>query len=121
MDRATLVARLRESFLKKKSDGLIVDAIGLVPAYHGIFPNCYTLGVSAPSLHGKDNYDKMDFIIDILFECLTEEERGHIDRVRVFNSLEELDLARENDFEEFPYEGYDTPVRVLRAELFEVA
>ena len=121
MDRAALVARLRESFLKKKSDGLIVDAIGLVPAYHGLFPDCYTLGVSAPSMSGMELYDKMDYIIDILFECLTVDERGHIDRVRVFNSFEELDTAREKDFEEFPYEGYDTPVRALRAELYEVA
>ncbi|WP_255717420.1 hypothetical protein [Dyadobacter fanqingshengii] len=39
MDKATLVRRLKESFLQKRSSGLIIDAIGLVPAYHGLVEN----------------------------------------------------------------------------------
>ncbi|MCF0062310.1 hypothetical protein MUK70_02855 [Dyadobacter chenwenxiniae] len=121
MDKATLVKRLKEAFVEKRNAGLLVDAIGLVPAYHGAVDDCYTLGVSAPSLKDIHVYAKMGAIIDILFECLTSEERAFIDRVRVFNNVEELESAKENEFEEYPYEGYDSYARAPKAELYEVA
>ncbi|MCF0048851.1 hypothetical protein LXM25_02205 [Dyadobacter sp. LJ53] len=120
MDKATLVKRLKESFLQKKSSGLVIDAIGLVPAYHGLVENRYTLGVSAPSLIGMHIHEKIGLIIGLLFESLTLEERTFIDRVRVFNNVEELESAKENEFEEYPYEGYDSYARAPKAELYEV-
>lgn len=49
----------------------------------------------------------MDIIIDILFEHLSLEGRAFIDRVRVFDNIEELDYYKINDFEEYEYEGYN--------------
>ncbi|MCF0041703.1 hypothetical protein [Dyadobacter fanqingshengii] len=49
------------------------------------------------------------------------EERTFIDRVRVFENIAELEAAKENEFEEYPYEGYDSYARVPKAELYEVA
>ncbi len=113
MDKATLVNRLKQVFHEKRSEGLVVDAIGLASAYHGLVQNRYTLGVSAPSLVEMDKYDKMDLIIDILFECLSQEERAFIDRVRVFDNIDELDYYKINDFEEYEYEGYNGSTRRL--------
>lgn len=50
MDKATLVERLKKIFHARRSEGLVVDAIGLASAYHGVINHRYTLGVSAPSL-----------------------------------------------------------------------
>jgi hypothetical protein len=101
MDTAALVNRLIALFVEKKNKGLIVDAIGLAPAYHGMVRDRYVLGVSAPSLRGKDNYDKISIITDALFESLAVNERIMINRVRVYNNIEELNFYKENDFEEF--------------------
>jgi hypothetical protein len=101
MDTTALVNRLIDLFVEKKTKGLIVDAIGLAPAYHGLVPDRYVLGVSAPSLRGKDNYDKISIITDAIFESLAIEERIMINRVRVYNNIDELNFYKENDFEEF--------------------
>lgn len=119
MDKPALVKRLKDIFHEKRKEGLIVDAIGLASAYHGLKTDRYTLGLSAPSLVAMDKYQRMDVIIDILFECLSLEERGFIDRVRVFDNIEELNDHKINDFEEYEYEGYNGVQRTL-PELYEV-
>lgn len=119
MDKSALVKRLKDVFHEKRKEGLVVDAIGLASAYHGLKKDRYTLGLSAPSLVEMDKYEKMDLIIDILFECLSQEERAFIDRVRVFNNIEDLDDHKINDFEEYEYEGYNGVQRRL-PELYEV-
>lgn len=101
-----LVAVLTKVFQEAKKDGLIVNAIGLAPAYHGMVKNRFTVGISAPSLSGVHKYDKMEIIIKFLWSKLTLDERGMIDRVRVFDNEEILDDLKYNDFEDYPYEGY---------------
>lgn len=102
-----LVETLRRIFRNRKSEGLIVDTIGLASAYHGLVRDRYTLAVSAPSLSGKTKFEKIQAITSLLFSDLTFDERQFIDRVRVYDSAEELDNYRFNDFEEYPYDGYN--------------
>lgn len=106
MAAKVLVETLTKVFQEAKSEGLIVDAIGLAPAYHGMVKDRYILGVSAPSLFGVHKYDKMEIIIKLLWSHITREQRGMIDRVRVFDNVEDLDDHKYNDFEDYPYEGY---------------
>lgn len=101
-----LVETLTKVFQEAKKDGLVVDAIGLAPAYHGMVKDQFVLGVSAPSLLGVHKYDKMSIIIQLLWPRITREERGMIERVRVFDNVEDLDDHKYNDFEDYPYEGY---------------
>lgn len=103
---APLVKVLQDAFRAEKKVGLKVDVIGLAPAYHGLVKDQYILGVSAPSLCGTDDFDKIRAITKLLFTYLTFEERKMIDRVRVFDNVEELDDHKVNDFEDYPYEGY---------------
>ena len=102
----SLVKILQDAFRAERKDGLIVDAIGLAPAYHGLVKDQYILGVSAPSLTGIHDFDKIRAITKLLFTHLTLEERKMIDRVRVFDNIEDLDDHKYNDFEDHPYEGY---------------
>ena len=106
MVATALVETLQKMFHEAKKDGLIVDAIGLAPAYHGMVKNRYVLGVSAPSLSEVHKYERMEIIIKLLWERVTREERGMIDRVRVFDNINDLDDHKYNDFEDYPYEGY---------------
>ncbi|SEJ54976.1 hypothetical protein SAMN05216327_112186 [Dyadobacter sp. SG02] len=108
-----LVATLTKVFQEAKNEGLIVNAIGLAPAHHGMVKNRFVLGVSAPSLSGVHKYDKMAIIITLLWSKLTLDERGMIERVRVFDNEEILDDLKYNDFEDYPYEGYDGIQRKL--------
>lgn len=106
MVATALVETLKNVFHEAKKDGLVIDAIGLAPAYHGMVKGRYTLGISAPSLSGVHGYDKMEIILKLLWQRITLEERGMIDRVRVFDNVEDLDDHKYNDFEDYPYEGY---------------
>lgn len=101
-----LVEALTKVFKDAKKDGLVVDAIGLAPAYHGMVNDQFVLGVSAPSPSETHNDDKMQLIINLLWSRLTREERGMIERVRVFDNVEDLDDHKYYDFEDYPYEGY---------------
>ncbi|WP_031528560.1 hypothetical protein [Dyadobacter crusticola] len=121
MDKDTLVERLKTIFRNKRKDGLYIDAIGLAPAYYGLIKDSYTLGVSAPSLKGKIFADKAAVIIDIMFENLTSDERGLIDRVRVFDTVDELNEHRDRDFETWYDEDYQYDPRKKIAELHEIA
>ena len=107
MVATALVETLQKMFREAKKDGLIVDAIGLAPAYHGMVKDRYILGVSAPSLSEVHKYERMEIIIKLLWQRVTREERRMIDRVRVFDNIEELDEHKYNDFEDYPYEGYE--------------
>jgi len=66
----------------------------------------YTLGVSIPIVPATETKDKMEIVFNIIWRHLTMDERRFIDRVRVFDSIEELDDHKYNDFEQYPYEGY---------------
>lgn len=99
MDSKELVEKLKRVFREKVDSGLEIDAIGLAPAYGSLIPDCYVLGVSAPSMNGMDCYEKMDFVIDILFEKFSEGERRMIDRVRVYDSVKELKSHADTDFD----------------------
>lgn len=101
-----LVTRLTKVFQEAKKEGLIVNAIGLAPAYHGMVRDRFVLAVSVPSLSGVHKYDKMRIIIKLLWSHLTLEERGMIERVRAFDNIQDLDDHKYNDFEDYPYEGY---------------
>ncbi len=119
MDTTALVNKLKTLFLNEKSKGLLVDAIGLAPAYGGLVSDSFVLGVSAPSMAMIDCYDKMDIIIDLLFANLNEAERRMIDRVRVYDSINELKSHAENDFDESSC-ACERPLQ-LNAALYEMA
>lgn len=106
MAATALVKALQNAFRSEKKDGLVVDAIGLASAYHGLVKDQYVLGVSAPSLTSLHESDQIRRIIKLLFTYLTPEERMMINRVRVFNNIEELDDHKYNDFDDYQYEGY---------------
>ncbi|SDG49549.1 hypothetical protein SAMN04487996_11969 [Dyadobacter soli] len=106
MAATALVKALQDAFRSEKKNGLLVDAIGLAPAYHGMGKDCYVLGVSAPSLTGLHDFDQITRITKLLFTYLSFDERRMINRVRVFNNIEELDDHKYNDFDDYPYEGY---------------
>lgn len=83
-----------------------MDMIGIAPAYEGLVNNSYILAVSAPSLakeHGSSL--KADRIIDVIYDKLTPEQRSVIDRVRVYNSAEELKQHAKCNFDHSFY-GY---------------
>jgi hypothetical protein len=119
MDKTQLVDRLRAVFLEKKREGLHVDAFGLAPASREFVTNSYVLGVSAPSLIGLDVYDKMRTVIQILFERLTEDERGMINRVRVYDNSEELNYYKESGFEKSGPDDFHN-MKLTSPELFEL-
>lgn len=92
MDTQTLLNSLDQAFGAERDKGLVVDRFGLAPAYQGMVENSYILGVSAPSLATSFDYnDKADTIIDVLFSRLTPEQRKPIDRVRVYDSVDEYE------------------------------
>jgi len=113
MAATALVKALQDAFRSEKKDGLIVDAIGLAPAYHGVGKDRYVLGVSAPSLADLHEFDQLRRITKLLFTYLSFEERRMINRVRVFTSVQELDDHKYNDFDDYPYEGYEGIQRKL--------
>lgn len=121
MGRAILVTKLRAVFEdSQKNKGLGIDAFGLADAYEGMAGDSYILGVSAPKLSDLSCYEKMDLIVDILFENLTFEERKMIDIVRVYNSVDELKSHASSDFESSSCDVCEKPMRT-EPELFEFA
>ncbi|CAG5074991.1 hypothetical protein DYBT9623_05533 [Dyadobacter sp. CECT 9623] len=120
MDRNTLVRTLAELFVDdEKVNGLVVDAIGLAPAYNGMVKDSYVLGVSAPGMEGRDCFEKADTIIDLLFAHLSEDVRRMIDRVRVYESADELKSYADNDFNSDYCDVCERPVN-LNAQVYEV-
>jgi hypothetical protein len=120
MDRSALVETLRDLFKdKEKIGGLTIDAIGLAPAYSGIATNSFVLGVSAPGMNGRDCYEKADRIIEILFAHTSVDVRRMINRVRVYDSKDELRSYAANDFDRNDCDVCERPV-TLNAQTFEM-
>ena len=100
-----LLNELAELFLAERANGLYVDCVGLVSAYGGMVGESYILGVSAPNLGRGNCSDKTDTIIDVLFDKLPASQRAMIDRVRVYDSADELRLHERCNFDD-SYHGY---------------
>lgn len=120
MDRDTLVEVLRELFSDTEKVGIIIDAIGLAPAYSGMVKNSYVLGISAPGMEGRDCYEKADVIISLLFRHVAPDVRKMIDRVRVYDSRDELRSHASNDFDSDDCDVCARPVN-LNAQMYEMA
>ncbi len=115
MDIQTLLNNLEQAFEAERSSGLVVDRFGLAPAYQGMIEHAYILGVSAPSLQSSFNCnDKADTIIDVLFSRLTPEQRKPIDRVRVYNSVEEYERHAGCNFDDSYYGYCEAPLRLTQ-------
>jgi hypothetical protein len=121
MDTAALVSRLKDMFFMERKNNLVVDSFGLAPAYRGFITDSYILGVSAPSLRHLDCFKKMEVIINAMFANLTEDERGFIDRVRVYDNAEDLKRYKEYDFEELACGVREGSTRELTTQLYEMA
>jgi len=115
MDKDLLVEKLRTVF--REAQGLTVDAFGLAPAYGGMVRNSFVLGVSAPSMVGDEQPDKIQKVIGLLFSRLEPDERRMIDRVRVYDNAKELKKQAQSGFEEIS--GTDNCIR-FDAELFQL-
>jgi hypothetical protein len=121
MDRNALVATLKDLFRDKaKTGGITIDAIGLGPAYSGVATNSYVLGVSAPGMEGRDCYEKADKIIGILFANTTVDVRKMINRVRVYESADELRSYASSDFDRSDCDVCERPLS-LNAQMYEMA
>lgn len=120
MDRDTLVNTLKSLFQDRGRTGITIDAIGLAPAYSGMVKNSYVLGVSAPGMDGRDCYEKADVIISLLFRYVSSDLRRMIDRVRVYDSQEELRSYASNDFDSDSCDVCERPMN-LNAQLYEMA
>ncbi len=121
MDTTTLVDKIADIFRNEKGNiGFIVDGIGLAPAYGGVVSNSFVLAVSIPNKADLDCYDKIDIIIDLLSAKLDEADSKTIDRVRVYDSFQELKQNAENNFDDDTSCSCERPMQ-LSAELFEVA
>ena len=120
MDIKSIVEKLEKAFQEKKAEGLVIDAIGVAPAFRGLIKNSYTLGVSAPSMVGWDEYRKIDTMVDLLFEVLTVEERILINTVKFYDNKKELRQYLSFDFKDQFSEDFENIVQ-FQNELFEVA
>ncbi|WP_031529821.1 hypothetical protein [Dyadobacter crusticola] len=121
MDRNALVDVLIDLFTNsEKVNGMEIDAIGLAPAYNGMLKDTYILGISAPDMPGSDCYEKADIIIDILFAHLSPDIRKMIDRVRVYDSKEELASHADNDFNSDYCDVCERPVN-MNARVYNMA
>lgn len=115
MDTQTLLNSLDQAFGAERDKGLVVDRFGLAPAYQGMVENSYILGVSAPSLATSFNCsDKADIIIDVLFSRLTPEQRKPIDRVRVYDSVDEYERHAQCNFDDSYYGYCEAPLRLTQ-------
>ena len=111
MGTESLLNSLVSLFRDERSSGLLIDRVGLAPAYDGMVKESYILAVSAPSLAMRyDCGDKADTIIDLLFAKLPKEERVLIDRVRVYDSAEELERHARCNFDEQFYNYCEAPL-----------
>lgn len=100
-----LLTILADLFRAERMNGLYVDCVGLVFAYGGMVGESYILGVSAPDLGHGNCSDKTDIIIDVLFAKLPANQRAMIDRVRVYDSADELQRHERCNFDD-SYYGY---------------
>ncbi|RYF72305.1 MAG: hypothetical protein EOO39_12410 [Cytophagaceae bacterium] len=119
MDKKGLVVVLTNMFQDVRRSGLFVDAFMLAPVYEGFMSNVYILAVSAPSLGQVERYDKMDLLIDTLHEHVSSDYRRMIDRVRVYNSIEDLKSHAQSGFDDSFDDVCETPLS-HRMELVEV-
>lgn len=111
MDKDALVAALTNMFRQVRSQGTVVDAFMLIPAYSGFFRNRFVLGVSAPSMVSLERYERIDKLIDLIHKHLSVDYRKMIDRVRVYDSVKDLETYAEVGFDG-PYEEvYERPLR----------
>jgi hypothetical protein len=104
MDRSALVTILRDLFRDNERTEET---------------NSFVLGVSAPGIVGRDCHEKADNIIRILFAQTTVEVRRMINRVRVYDSIDELESHAVSDFERRGCEGGGRSVN-LKAQTYEV-
>ena len=110
MDIQSLVTALTEMFRNVRNNNFVVDAFMLAPAYRGFMANVYVLAVSAPSLEGLECYDRIDYLVDVLHKHLSVDQRKMIDRVRVYNSIQELELHAREGFEDSFYDMHEKPL-----------
>lgn len=104
MDKKTLVTALTEFFKNEKTrSGLAVDAFMLVPAYVGYVANVYVLAISAPSWIGREEFDKLELLINLFHKHVSVEVRQHIDRFRVYDSVEAMTSDPDNHFQNPDY------------------
>ncbi|MCF2488139.1 hypothetical protein [Dyadobacter sp. CY347] len=101
MDKQLLVKRLREVFNAEKQNGLYIDQYGLAPAFRGLSSNSFVLGISAPSLVNETSSNRTRIIFNALHKYLNDEEKMSINRIRVFDNVEDLKLGAVFDFEGF--------------------
>ncbi|MCF0063293.1 hypothetical protein MUK70_10050 [Dyadobacter chenwenxiniae] len=102
MDKKSLVKSINDVFNAERVNGLHIDQFGLAPAYRGLSSNSFTLGVSAPSLVNEESSSrKTRIIFDALYKGLNDAEKMAIDRVRVYNNIDELKASSFYDFESF--------------------
>ena len=122
MDIESLLNDLAALFgAERNRSGLIVDRIGVAPAYDGMVKDSYILAVSSPSLATNHNCgDKADTIIDLLFSYLPAEQRATIDRVRVYDSAEELERHARRSYDEGFYNYCEAPLPI-RGNIREIA
>ena len=120
MDINSIVEKLEKAFLEKKAEGLLIDAIGVAPAFRGLIKNSYTLGVSAPSMVEWHEYRKIDVMVDLLFEVLTVEERIGINTVKIYDNKKELRQNLSFDFKDHYSNDFEGVVQ-FDNDLFEVA
>lgn len=100
MDTKSLLTYFLGFFRAEWNTGLHVNAVAIAPAYGGMVADSYILAVSAPSLADLGCYDKSDAIIQVLYGKVPVEQRSLIDRVRVYDSAEELTKHAEAGFDE---------------------
>ena len=105
MDTKSLLAFFLKFFQNEWKAGLHIDAVAVAPAYDGMVADSYILAVSVPSLSNRGCYDKSDAIIQLLYDKVPLEQRSLIDRVRVYDSADELKKHSENGFDS-SYFGY---------------
>ena len=120
MDRDTLVNTLKVLFQDREKTNITIDAIGLAPAYSGMVKNSYVLGISAPGMDGRDCYEKADTIISLLFREVPANIRKMIDRVRVYDSRDELQNNAFNDFDSDDCDVCSRPMN-LNAQMYDMA
>ncbi|WP_421828377.1 hypothetical protein [Larkinella sp.] len=111
MGTESLVNALRSVFENARKEGTEINAFMLGKAYPGFVRNSYILAVSAPSMAGWEPYEKMDKIIDLLRAHLDVQDKTQIDRVRVYNSIEELKAHSLVGFDDDPGAMYELPIR----------
>ena len=105
MDKDILVSSLKQAFKDTEQYNVEVDAFMLALAFPNFIRNSYILGVSVSSSL-KDDYLISGRIVDILFDRMTKEERIHIDRVRIYHSIDELKKNYLTGFDSYEIDNF---------------